>query len=93
MANLRPHDEASQRGPNWSGINHWLPLVGLAAVAAWLFYRHAEHVWSLLPFLIVLACPLMHLFGHGHGGHGGHGGRNEGRGRSEGDSRTASGGG
>jgi len=26
-----------------------------------------------LPFLFLLACPLMHMFMHrGHGGHGGH---------------------
>jgi hypothetical protein len=28
-----------------------------------------------LPFLLILACPLLHVFMHGkHGGHGGHGG-------------------
>jgi hypothetical protein len=29
----------------------------------------------VLPYLLVAACPLMHLFmHHGHGGHGDHGG-------------------
>jgi hypothetical protein len=60
------------RGPNRSRINQWLLWAGLAAAVAWLFLRHGEHLSALLPFLIVLACPLMHLFGHGsHGGHGG----------------------
>jgi hypothetical protein len=28
----------------------------------------------VLPWLLILACPLMHVFMHGgHGGHGGHG--------------------
>ena len=45
---------------------------GFAAVA--LFYlltEHRAHVFGALPVLIVLACPLMHLFmHHGHGDHG-----------------------
>ena len=28
--------------------------------------------WVIGPYLLLLACPLMHLM-HGHGGHGGHG--------------------
>jgi hypothetical protein len=59
-------------GPNWSRINQWVLWIGLAAAVAWMFYRHNAHLWQLLPFLILLACPLMHLFGHGaHGEHGG----------------------
>jgi hypothetical protein len=58
---------------NWSSINQWLLWIGLAAAVAWLFFRHNAHLLQLLPFLFVLACPLMHLFGHGgHGGHDGH---------------------
>jgi hypothetical protein len=44
---------------------------GFVAIA--LFYllaEHRAHVFGVLPFLLVLACPLMHLFHHGHGGHG-----------------------
>ncbi|HEJ6052601.1 TPA: DUF2933 domain-containing protein [Pseudomonas aeruginosa] len=61
------------RGMNWSHINQWLLWIGLAAAVAWMFYRHNAHLLQLLPFLFILACPLMHIFGHGgHGGHGGH---------------------
>lgn len=76
------------RRVNWSSVNQWLLWIGLAAAVAWLFFRHNAHLLQILPFLFILACPLMHLFGHGrHGGHGGHGqterdgstGRNEGR--------------
>ena len=56
-------------GPNWSRINQWVLWTGLAAAVVWMFYRHNAHLTQLLPFLILLACPLMHLFGHG--GHGG----------------------
>jgi DUF2933 family protein len=47
---------------------------GFAAVAVFfLFTEHRAHVLGLLPYALLLACPLMHLFHHGgHGGHGGH---------------------
>ncbi|HJV71494.1 DUF2933 domain-containing protein [Ideonella sp.] len=62
------------RGPDWSRINQWLLWIGLAGAVGWLFFRHNEHLLNLAPFLFLLACPLMHLFGHGgHGRHGGHG--------------------
>ncbi|WP_439896134.1 DUF2933 domain-containing protein [Rhizobium aegyptiacum] len=33
------------------------------------------HVLGILPWLLILACPLMHLFmHHGHGSHTGHSG-------------------
>jgi hypothetical protein len=31
--------------------------------------EHFVHVSQALPYLILLLCPLMHLFGHRHGGH------------------------
>ena len=47
-----------------------------AIVAAWfLITEHRAHVLGALPYLILLACPAMHLFmhhGHGHGGQSGH---------------------
>ena len=54
------------------GIGRWIPW-GFAAVGAYfLFTEHREHLFQYLPYALLLACPLMHLF-HGHGGHGGHG--------------------
>ncbi|CAO3449593.1 hypothetical protein [Azospirillum largimobile] len=32
---------------------------------------HVDHVLDALPLLILLLCPLMHLFMHGGHGHGG----------------------
>lgn len=51
-----------------------LAALGLIAAATYfLLIEHQEHVWQYLPFIILLACPLMHIFMHGgHGGHGGH---------------------
>ena len=39
----------------------------LAALGVYLLWTHTGHVLSALPYLILLACPLMHFFGHGHG--------------------------
>jgi hypothetical protein len=76
MSSLHEHPGSHPSGPNWSRINQWVLWIGLAAAVAWMFYRHNAHLGQLLPFLILLACPLMHLFGHGgHGGHGGHSGQ------------------
>lgn len=48
----------------------WILIVFLAIAAFYLFIEHRAHLLGALPFLLLLACPLMHLFmHHGHGGH------------------------
>ncbi len=49
---------------SWRGI---ALTAALAAVSAYLLTVHLEHLAVALPYLILLACPLMHIFGHGHG--------------------------
>lgn len=48
-----------------------LGLLVIGAVAGYfLLAEHGAHVLSALPYLLFLACPLMHLFmhhGHSHG--------------------------
>jgi len=53
-------------------------LWGFMAVAAFfLWSEHRAHVMGLLPYLLLLACPIMHLFHHhGHGAHRQEGGPN-----------------
>lgn len=57
----------------------WRSPAGLALLVAtavggfYLVTEHTAHLFGVLPYLFILACPLMHLFmhhGHGHGGHG-----------------------
>lgn len=50
------------RGTRWY-------FFGFLAIAGYfLFAEHRAHVLPYLPFLLVLACPLMHFFMHrGHG--------------------------
>lgn len=48
-------------------------LLMVALVGSFYLLReHWAHVVGIWIYLLLLACPLMHLF-HGHGGHGGHG--------------------
>lgn len=49
-----------------------LAFAAFAAVALFfLAVEHRAHLYGWLPFLLVAACALMHLF-HGHGRHGAH---------------------
>ena len=46
-------------------------LIGFLLIAGFfLITEHTAHFLGVLPYLILLACPLMHLFmHHGHGSH------------------------
>ncbi|RZS47521.1 DUF2933 domain-containing protein [Sphaerotilus mobilis] len=52
-------------------------LIAGAVGIYYLLTEHLTHVTQAIPYLFLLACPLMHLFGHHHGGHGGHGSHGE----------------
>lgn len=54
---------------SWKGI---VFILVLAWISYYLLTAHREHLAVALPYLFLLACPLMHIFGHGHAGHGGH---------------------
>lgn len=50
-------------------IGRWV-FWGFALVAGYfLLTEHRAHLVSFLPFLLLAACPLMHLFHHGRHGH------------------------
>ncbi len=38
-----------------------------AALGVYLLATHTGHVLAAAPYLLLLACPLMHVFGHHHG--------------------------
>ena len=67
--------------PFWRS-RYALGLLVFGAVAAYfLLSEHRAHFFGALPFLLLLACPLMHVFMHrGHGEHGGgHGDHSDGK--------------
>lgn len=66
---------ATQKSTFWLSPKG-LAALGLIGVATYfLLIEHRQHVWQFLPYLIVLACPVMHLFMHG--GHHGRGHKHE----------------
>lgn len=57
----------------------WWVFGGFAVIALILLgIEHRAHLLGWLPWLFLLACPLMHVFMHGGHGHGGHGGKDTG---------------
>ena len=68
------HTHPDPRG-NTSGRFRWALLAFLAIAAFYLATEHTAHFFGVLPFALLLLCPILHLFMHG--GHGGHGGQND----------------
>ncbi|WP_175939167.1 DUF2933 domain-containing protein [Caballeronia sp. BCC1704] len=68
--NTTSHDAS----PFWKSRGA-IALLGFGAIAAFfMFSEHRAHFLGVLPYLLFLACPLMHLFmhhGHGHQNGGG----------------------
>ena len=68
------HHEGHDSHPSFWSSRYaigWIVIGGIAAY--FLLTEHLAHVVGALPFLLLLACPLMHVFmHHGHGGHGHH---------------------
>jgi len=76
-SDMNPSDrsQSGYRGTQREGIELGGPLkTALLMVALvggfYLLREHWNHVAGNWIYLLLLACPLMHLF-HGHGGHGG----------------------
>jgi hypothetical protein len=60
----------------------WSAAATAALVSPFFLLReHWGHVAGYWPYLLLLTCPLMHLF-HGHGGHGHHAGHGADKNRS-----------
>lgn len=65
-------DHIKQHGQGKQGFirrSKWVLLGFLVVAAFFLWTEHRAHLLGILPYLLVLACPLMHLFHHGHGHH------------------------
>ncbi|UQI32568.1 DUF2933 domain-containing protein [Pseudomonas bijieensis] len=64
--------------PSAGATPFWRNKAGIVLImllAIGLFYlarEHFSHIAGNWPYLILLMCPLMHVFGHGHSGHGRH---------------------
>jgi hypothetical protein len=64
---MRPTDSLASRSFGGVSRNTKLALLSAAAVGAFFVLReHWSHALGLLPYLLLISCPLMHLLGHGH---------------------------
>lgn len=58
-----------------SSRSKWVLLGFLIVAAYFLWNEHRAHLMGILSYLLLLACPLMHIFHHhGHRSHHGGGG-------------------
>ena len=78
----------SPEGGSWFRSRSGLILVAFLAIAGFFIVaEHTAHVLGVLPYLLLLACPLLHFVhgrhGGGHGGRGSHGGDSARRGEGE----------
>ena len=64
------HGNGGNRAPGGGKAHLWVFLGFILIGAYFLLTEHRAHMIQFLPFLLLLACPLLHMF-HGHGGHGG----------------------
>jgi len=85
---VHPSGEVGRRNvghtPAGRGSGFWWSRTGLVTVAFltigafFLVSEHRAHLIPWLPWLILLACPLLHVFMHGgHGGDGSSGSSND----------------
>jgi len=63
-------NEIEQQHSPWRSRGGMALAVFGAIAAFFLLSEHRAHFFGWLPYLLLLACPLMHVFMHG--GHGGH---------------------
>ncbi|HJT41969.1 MAG TPA: DUF2933 domain-containing protein [Rhizomicrobium sp.] len=65
---LRHQSEHSHRSSlqDWLGSRIGIVTCAAVAILAFLIYTgHTAHLLGFAPYLLLLACPLMHIFMHG----------------------------
>jgi len=64
-----PHEGPFRTTPVTVGVCIFVAIAGF-----FLWQEHRAHLLGVLPYLLLAACPIVHLFmHHGHGDHGSHG--------------------
>ena len=65
-----------------NGLKNWIcsrtgiaTFVALSVLGFLVYEGHGAHLLGLLPYLLILSCPLMHVFMHG--GHHHHDGKDD----------------
>ncbi len=66
------HHSANQPGlANSRGYPGWLGAAIMVGIIAgfYVLREHWQHALGIAPYLLLLACPLIHIFMHGRHGH------------------------
>ncbi len=71
LPETRDHDHHHARRMAWG----WWVFAAIALF--YLLTEHRAHLFGYLPIILLLACPLLHLFMHGGHGHGGSDGKRQ----------------
>ncbi len=66
--NTPQHSDDERGTSRWRRPITWAWLTTALIAVFFLLREHWGHVLGWWPYLVLLLCPLMHLF-HGHGGH------------------------
>jgi hypothetical protein len=70
MLHIHGDEHADHGTPDRSVVKWYKSPVGVALLVLavglgyYLWVYHSQHVLAFLPFIFILACPLMHLFMH-----------------------------
>lgn len=63
------HQEPGSAGNSLRTVSRWVFFGFVAVGAFFLITEHRAHLFGWLPFLLLAACPFLHLFHHrGHDG-------------------------
>lgn len=64
MKNLSSHEYGNHE--SWLFSRTFFVTIGVLLILGFLIYTgHSAHLLGALPYLLLLACPLMHVFMHG----------------------------
>jgi hypothetical protein len=71
MPDYDHHPQPSSERHWWLSLRGFIAFIFIIAVGYYLITEHRAHLFNILPLLLLLACPLMHIFMHGkHAMHG-----------------------
>ena len=77
-------EHSHESPPSGGGYGRWVSWGFVFVALYFMLTEHRAHAFQYLPYLLLAACPLLHLL-HGHGGHG----KDDSAGRKEGGEKSA----
>ena len=67
---MNEHNPANHNADKVARLARVAFFIFLGIAAFFLITEHGAHLFGILPFLLLLACPLLHFGMHGRHGHG-----------------------